>query len=487
MGASTRSVVAHLTVPSRNKAINIQPRLSSKGPINVFRHRLTAASTLLVLISCNAGTFAEETAVLVDDLTGARSQVSITADLLQVTTDDGFTYVYERDAEHDGRQSYCYYNADLDQALRWPLENNAPLQILKPGAVRYQRSEMRITRRRGTIDDNVPAAPNVPGAPQADELLAYLYDVADGSAPRGGVQLAQFQQIDDGVFNAELIAWDYVERLVTVTVPYTEEVVINGRVQRETRSRVEERTIVEPRLALSTLTLNFEQMTAFLPNGTRLDNNTLQQLIAGGATAVMVPDLAPFNQQNLQLDQRIASLLDTTAPIIAYDSQANPSPVRFPAPGEAAISVPSTPITFCGARISRSGDLEISNGHYELREQTYTVQVPVTETRIVNGRTIEVATFVEEQRTRTAPVWHSTTVPYAPGQYELYELSGRPLAPDEAAETLSLPQTVIFLENGEQLDPWYRRLLRSRTLVAVTLEGDGSQRDPNWTPFAEPN
>lgn len=444
------------------------------------RIRSAAASTLLVVLTSVSAVHAEETAVLYDDQTGIRSDVTVTPNELQVVTDDGEIYVYERDAEHDGRQSYCYYNAALDQALRWPLDKNDPLQILKPGAVRYQRSEMRILNRRGTIDDNAP------GGPRPDDLAAYLYDAADGSAPRGQFQLARLQTVDDGVFNAELIGWDHVEYEYTVEVPVTIESIVNGRVQRIREMRTETRTALRPRLALSTLTLSFEQMTAFLPNGTRLTNETLGHLIAAGAPAVMVPDSAPYGFPNLQLDERVLRLLGPSTPIITYDSQATPSPPRFPSPAEAGRDFPKTPIALRGARIMSGGEIEISDGHYEMREQTITVEVPVTETRVVNGRTVEVATVAEEQQTRTIPVWHSTTIPYPAGEYELYDLSGRPLAPDEAAQPLAVPQTVIFLRDGEQLDPWYRNLLKSRTLVAVGWTPGNWPQDPNWSPIALP-
>lgn len=295
-----------------------------KGLTTMSRLCVSAAAAFLMMLASHSTVLAEETAVLFDNLTGIRSEVTVTADRLRVVTDGGEVYVYERDAAHDGRQSYCYYNAALQQALQWPLNENDSLQILKPGAVRFERSRMRIINRRGTINDKLS------GSGQPDVLSAYLSNAAEGGAPRGQFQLARLQPLDTGVFNAELIGWDQVEYQQTVDVPVIVESVVNGQIQRIRQTRTETRIATQPRLAISALTLSFEQITAFLPNGTRLTNRTLEQLIAAGASAVMVPDSASSGFPNLQLDERVARLLQSTTPIIAYDSRVTPFPLQTP-------------------------------------------------------------------------------------------------------------------------------------------------------------
>ncbi len=135
---------------------------------------------------------------------------------------------------------------------------------------------------------------------------------------------------------------------------------------------------------------------------------------------------------------------------------------------EAEANIPKTPIQFVSLRALANGDLELVRAVAETRvvEQTYTVNVPVTETMLVDGEERTVTKIVPEQRTRTVAVMVMKQVAESvpKGQYKLYLMSGARL--DSASPK---PQAAVLVGPGEKLDVWYRSLLKPETVVVVLL------------------
>ncbi len=107
----------------------------------------------------------------------------------------------------------------------------------------------------------------------------------------------------------------------------------------------------------------------------------------------------------------------------------------------------------------------------------YTVQVPVAEQRIVNGRRITVTTMREELRTRevAVPKMVAEEIMLEPGQFELRRASGGRFQAYELASQFrrEVPAVAVEVDNlaNPQLPLFYRQVLNPETPIVFTSRG----------------
>ncbi|MCM2369990.1 hypothetical protein [Aporhodopirellula aestuarii] len=301
-----------------------------------------------------------------------------------------------------------------------------------------------------------PSVPQPRRPTPLDLHLSIVNDYTGAPTQQPNICLARLKA--PGTLTVERLIWQSKELMYEVQIPYTEQVIINGKEQTVTKLRVEARTRSEPFLLSATVDLAIDQVEAYRSDGRLLNGNELASILKQERTAVWLED-------DQQLDPRYLPLLNNTT-LVLYAAR-RPSWRAEAIAEQQKNNFPSTPIEFCGILQFDTGETVLANTASEYVEENYTVMVPVSKQVEQNGESITVTEFVEETRTRVVSVPKVKQTRIATGTFSIYEMGGKRLNSPEIRTRLASPQTVVYVAAGEKVSPWYRKLLASDALVLM--------------------
>ncbi|MGI9428335.1 MAG: hypothetical protein ACR2NM_06740 [Bythopirellula sp.] len=130
------------------------------------------------------------------------------------------------------------------------------------------------------------------------------------------------------------------------------------------------------------------------------------------------------------------------------------------------LKLPSTPLRFCGLKLAPDGGLLRLTPYAETAEKTYTETVAEQRSKEVDGKSVTYTVQVPVTRTRLVEVWKEYETAMPPGSFSLYEMSEERLS-DEAINRFSTPEGAVFAAKGTLIHPWYGKLICPETVLLV--------------------